>query len=303
VVVVEAVDDDVCGTVDDVVDDVCGTVDVEVDDEVSGTVDVEVDDVDDEVSGTVDVEVDDVDDEVSGTVDVDDVDEDVCGTVVEVVELVVEEVEAVVDEVEEVDDEVGAVVDEDDEDDEDEEEEDDDEEDELELDELDELEDELDEIDELLDEPPATTGMVASVSVGTTHVTAVWIVPFNVTPVVSWNALTVIAPDAGAVTSTLIVGVVNVPAANGPGVPVENLSVVAPIAAVSVMLTGVDGGAVGTIVAVPGFTIEPALNAALCSWYVNDRPEYDVIVKPFEELGSNAEPPGNVIVNVAPGAT
>jgi hypothetical protein len=232
------------------------------DDEVSGTVDVEVDDVDDEVSGTVDVEVDDVDDEV-------------------------DEVEAVVDE------------------DEDDEEEDDEELDELddddELEELDELED--DELDELDDEPPATTGIVASVSVGTTHVTAVWIVPFNVTPVVSWNALTVIAPDAGAVTSTLIVGVVNVPAANGPGVPVENLSVVAPIAAVSVMLTGVDGGAVGTIVAVPGFTIEPALNAALCSWYVNDRPEYDVIVKPFEVLGSNAEPPGKVIVNVAPGET
>jgi len=36
---------------------------------------------------------------------------------------------------------------------------------------------------------------------------------------------------------------------------------------------------------------------------VSERFEYDVIVSPLDELGNRAEPPGNVIVNVEPGAT
>jgi hypothetical protein len=228
VVVVDAVDEDVCGTVDVVLD------------------------VDVDVGAVVDVEVDDVD--VEAVVDVVDVD-DVGGTVVVVVdvELVVEDVGAVVDvevevDVDEVD--VDAVVDVEDE------ELDDDEE----LDEDDELDD-----DELVEEPPATTGIVASVSVGIAQVTAAWIDPFRVAVVVSWKAFNVMLPEAGATTPTVIVGVVNVPGANGPGVPIVNLSLpatIVPSAAVSVMVTGVCGGAVGTIVAVPGFTIDPLVNVA-----------------------------------------
>jgi len=110
---------------------------------------------------------------------------------------------------------------------------------------------------------PAVTGTLASWSVGMLHVTDVWIAPFSTTAVVSLNALNVTAPEAGACTFTVIVGVVSVPGTNGPGVPVMNSSLavaMVPSTAVSGVFAGVCGAAVGTMVAVPGFTIEPGMN-------------------------------------------
>jgi hypothetical protein len=201
---------------------------------------------DEVVVGAVDV-VASVEDEVSGTVDV-----------------VVEEEE---------DDED----DEDDDEEEEEEEEEEDDEDELppppdvdvveddgeDEDEDEEEEEEEDEEDDEDDDPPATTGIVTSVSVGMSQVTAVWIAPFSNTAVVNLYAFNVTAPEAGAIALTVIVGVVSVPGTNGPGVPVVNLSfavTIVPSTAVSVFVTGVCGTAVGTIVAVPGFTIDPGTN-------------------------------------------
>jgi len=183
---------------------------------------------------------------------VDSVDVDVVvGTVVVVVDAVVEVVDAVVDVVD-------AVVDDDEELDDDEDEDDDEEMD----DEEEEEEDEDEELDEV-DEPPTTTGTLATVSVGMLQVTEVWIAPFSTTAVVSLNALKVTAPEAGACTSTVIVGVVNVPGTNGPGVPLMNESLavaMVPRTAVSGVLAGVLGSLVGTMVAVPGFTIDPGMN-------------------------------------------
>jgi len=192
-----------------------------------------------EVVGPVDV-VDAVEVEVSGTVLVEvevevDVDVDVVGTVLVEVEVEVE-VDVVVAGMVLVDvDVLGAVVDDEDEDDE--------------------------EDDVVVAADP--TGTVASVSVGMLHVTDVWIAPFRTTAVVSLNALNVTAPEAGACTSTVIVGVVSVPGTNGPGVPVMNSSLVVamvPSTAVSGVFAGVCGAAVGTMVAVPGFTIDPGMN-------------------------------------------
>src|SRR5262249_9035825 len=163
-------------------------------------------------------------------------------------------------------------------DEDDEEEEDDDEEEEDEEEEDDEDDDDADEDDVLTAEP---TGTVASVSVGMLHVTDVWIAPFSNTAVVRRNALKVTAPDAGACTLTESVGVVSVAGGKGPGVPVMNSSLavlMVPSVAVSVMVCGVLGGLVGTIVAVPGFTIEPVMNDPPWTWYASDRFEYDVMV-------------------------
>jgi len=56
--------------------------------------------------------------------------------------------------------------------------------------------------------------------------------------------------------------------------------------------------AVGTRVAVPGLTIVPDVNVVPLIWNVVDKFEYCVMVRPFELFGNNAEPPGNVTVNV-----
>jgi hypothetical protein len=145
------------------------------------------------------------------------------------------------------------------------------------------------------------TRMVARVSVGIAQTTAALIEPFSVTDVVSWNAFMVMLPDAGARALTVIVGVVNVPGTKGPGFPDVYLSGAGNEAVWTIVC--VAPPAVGARVAVPGFTIDPATNVAPTIWNVSERFEYDVIVSPLDELGSNADPPGNVTVNVELGAT
>jgi hypothetical protein len=59
----------------------------------------------------------------------------------------------------------------------------------------------------------------------------------------------------------------------------------------------------GTSVAVPGFVIEPALKLVPLICTVWNRFEYCVMFKPLDRVGRPAVPPGNVMVNVSPGAT
>jgi hypothetical protein len=148
---------------------------------------------------------------------------------------------------------------------------------------------------------PATTGMVMTVVVGIAHVAVACKTLDNTRLVVSWNAFSVTLPDAGAVACTVMSGVVNVPGGNGPGVPIEILSV-AVNTADSVRVC-VAPPAVGASVAVPGFTIVPGLKWVPLIWYTNDKFEYWLTGSEFAVLGNVDEPPGIVTVNVEPGAT
>jgi len=94
--------------------------------------------------------------------------------------------------------------------------------------------------------------------------TAALIEPFSFTVVVSWNALMVMSPEAGARASTVIVGVVSVPGTKGPGFPDVNLS--GAVIAADWTMVWVAPPAVGARVAVPGLTTDPATNVAFMIW-------------------------------------
>jgi hypothetical protein len=105
----------------------------------------------------------------------------------------------------------------------------------------------------------STTGIVMSVSVGIAHVTAAVSPMLSCTLVVSWNAFSVMSePAAPAVASTVTSGVVRVPGTNGPGGPNVILSGAVRLASNGIVC--VAPPAVGTSVAVPGFTIVPVPN-------------------------------------------
>jgi hypothetical protein len=111
---------------------------------------------------------------------------------------------------------------------------------------------------------PGTTGIVTKTVFGMAQTAAASVAPFNVTVVVNVYALSVMFPDAGAVAFTVTVGVVNVPGGNGPGLPDVILSVPTSCERCDVVI--VAPPAVGTTVAVPGSTTDPATNVAPLIW-------------------------------------
>jgi hypothetical protein len=111
----------------------------------------------------------------------------------------------------------------------------------------------------VVDAGPSTTGIVANVVVGIAQVTAAVRTPFSNVVVVSWKALIVTAPDAGALIFTVTVGVVRRPGGYGPGVFPWYLSGARMLPSYAMFCVG-RAGFVGSMLASPDFTTEPSTN-------------------------------------------